>query len=244
VSNVETFAHIALICRYGPGWFRELGTREQPGSSLVTVSGAVADPGVYEIGIGVRLRELVSACGGATSAPRAALIGGLGGTWIGPGDLAGIELCDDALAAHGASIGAGVVVLLDEDACPVAETLRIVRWLADQSARQCGPCVNGLAAISAELASVAGGHRAADPVRELERLSALVLGRGACALPDGVSALVVSAIDVFREEFAEHASAGPCEGCLQPPRLSLPVLDAGDTIAASRRARALTGERR
>ena len=87
-----------MICRHGADWFRELGTPTEPGSALVTITGVVADPGVYEIEWGTRLRALVRAAGGLTAAPRAALLGGYGGTWIGAEHLAELSLSDEALA--------------------------------------------------------------------------------------------------------------------------------------------------
>ncbi|HWX74336.1 MAG TPA: SLBB domain-containing protein, partial [Solirubrobacteraceae bacterium] len=82
VSNAETLAHLALIARHGPDWFRELGTASQPGSALVTLWGPVAHPGVYEIEYGASLSSLIEAAGGATRAVRAALLGGYAGSWI------------------------------------------------------------------------------------------------------------------------------------------------------------------
>ena len=148
VSNVETLAHLALLARHGPGWFRELGTPAQPGSALVTLSGPVAFPGVYEIEHGSPLLALLDAAEGATAPLRAVLLGGYSGTWIDASLLRGVALSDEHLAAHGATLGTGVVVLLSAAACPVAELARLVRWLAAQSARQCGPCVFGLDALA------------------------------------------------------------------------------------------------
>jgi NADH:ubiquinone oxidoreductase subunit F (NADH-binding) len=66
VNNAETLAHMALIARHGAAWFRELGTASQPGSALVTVSGPVVHPGVYEVEHGSSLASLIDACGGAS----------------------------------------------------------------------------------------------------------------------------------------------------------------------------------
>jgi NADH:ubiquinone oxidoreductase subunit F (NADH-binding) len=223
VANAETLAHVALIARHGPEWFRRLGTPSQPGSALVTLSGALAHAGVYEIEHGASLHSLIDAAGGMLATPRALLVGGYGGSWIGGEFLHGVALSDEHLAPHGASLGAGVVLLLSHDACPVAETARVARWLAAQSSGQCGPCVHGLDAIATSLAEIAGGLAQGNATQRIARLAALVRRRGACGHPDGAARFVTSALDAFAPEFADHARHGPCEGCARPGELPLPV---------------------
>jgi NADH:ubiquinone oxidoreductase subunit F (NADH-binding) len=223
VANAETLAHIALIARHGPEWFRQLGTPSQPGSTLVTLSGALTDPGVYEIEHGASLQSLIDAAGGTLANPRALLVGGYGGNWIGGKFLRGVALSDEHLAPHNASLGAGVVLLLSENACPVAETARVARWMAGQSAGQCGPCVHGLDSIATSLEEVAGGVIQGNASQRIERLAGLVHRRGACGHPDGAARFVMSAFEAFAPEFADHARHGPCEGCARPGELPLPV---------------------
>ncbi len=223
VANAETLAHVALIARHGPDWFRELGTPSQPGSALVTLAGAVSHPGVYEIEHGASLVSLLDAAGGTTGQPPALLLGGYGGNWIDGRLLHGVALSDEHLAAHSASLGAGVVFLLSADACPVAETARVTRWLAGQSTGQCGPCVNGLDSIATSVEEIAGGSAQTDAPQRIARLAALVRHRGACGHPDGAVRFVTSALDAFAPELADHARHGPCEGCARPGELPLPA---------------------
>jgi NADH:ubiquinone oxidoreductase subunit F (NADH-binding) len=223
VSNVETLAHIAQIARHGPDWFRELGIASQPGSALVTLSGAgLAYPGVYEIEIGSPLTALIDAAGGVEGQPRALLVGGYGGAWVDGGLLRSVALSDEHLTPYGASLGAGVIVLLSGQACPVAELTRLTRWLAAQSARQCGPCVFGLDAIASTVEQLTMGAAGSEAQRRLAALSSLVGGRGACSHPDGAARLVSSALRVFAEELADHARHGPCAGCERPSELPRP----------------------
>lgn len=231
VNNAETFAHVALIARHGARWFRSLGMPNQPGSTLVTLSGPVAYPGVYEVEYGASLSSLLDAAGGLTTRLRAALFGGYAGTWVDGRALSGAALSDDHLAPHYASMGAGVIVLLSSDACPVAETARVTRWLARQSARQCGPCVHGLDALADTLGQVASGAADRSFARRTEQLVGLVQRRGACSHPDGTARFVMSALEVFAEELADHAQHGTCEACLRPAELPLPVR-ARSTVAA------------
>lgn len=222
VDNVETLAHLAMIARGGADWFRALGTEREPGSALVTLSGPVAHPGVYEIERGVYLDSLLEVAGGLVGNLRAALFGGYGGAWIGAENLGDIRLCAEDLGAHGASFGAGIVALLDASACPVAELVQLVRWLSDESAGQCGPCVHGLGAIAQRLSELARGRGHRGGVEELRRLMSLTHYRGACRHPDGVVRMLDSALYVFAEELADHAASGPCAACAAPGRLPLP----------------------
>ncbi len=144
VNNVETLAHLALIARYGDRWFRSAGLPAAPGSMLVTVSGAVCRPGVYEIELGTPIGDVVTRAGGPAERPRALLVGGYFGAWL-PVDVAWpLPMTHAALKAAGGALGAGMVLTLPESSCLLAETARVVRYLADEGAGQCGPCVFGL----------------------------------------------------------------------------------------------------
>jgi NADH:ubiquinone oxidoreductase subunit F (NADH-binding) len=222
VNNAETLAHLALIARHGPRWFRELGLDAQPGSTLLTLSGPLAYPGVYEVEYGASLSSLIDAAGGLRARVRATLLGGYAGTWIDSRQLPSLALSNEHLAPHRASLGAGVVLLLSEHACPVAETARIVRWLAEQSAGQCGPCVHGLDALASTFEQVARGSAASHAEARVEQLARLVTRRGACAHPDGSARFAASAVVCFAEEFADHARYGVCEACMRRPELPLP----------------------
>jgi NADH:ubiquinone oxidoreductase subunit F (NADH-binding) len=223
VNNAETLAHLALVARHDAAWFRQLGTPAHPGSALVTLSGPVARPGVYEIEHGASLSALIETAGGTTAAVRATLVGGYGGTWIGAEHLHGVALSNEHLAMHGATLGAGVVLALSELACPVAETARLAHWLAGQSTRQCGPCMHGLDALATSVAQLAGGGDDDHEQARIGRLASLVSGRGACNHPDGAVKVIVSAVEVFAAEFADHARHGPCDACARPAELPLPA---------------------
>jgi NADH:ubiquinone oxidoreductase subunit F (NADH-binding) len=223
VQNPETLAHIALILRHGPGWFREIGTLGHPGSALATVGGAVERPGVQEIELGAPLGDVLLRAGGATENLSAVLIGGFHGTWVSGTALPAVTLDDDGLAWHGGSLAAGVIVALDFGACPVAEVTQTLAWLEGQSAHQCGPCSNGLRAIAGELAAVATGRDDGHGLARIERWAGVVPRRGACRLPDGAVRFLRSALDVFGAEFAEHARRGPCRACARPLTLSVPA---------------------
>ena len=222
VNNVETLAHLALIARFGDRWFRGAGLPNAPGTTLVTVSGAVARPGVYEIGLGTPAGQVVMLAGGPTERPAALLVGGYFGAWL-PAEVAwGVPMCHAALKAAGGAMGAGMVIVLPVSSCGLAETARVVRYLADENAGQCGPCMFGLPALADAMADLAyhGGRRRA--LKRVAWLAGLVDGRGACRHPDGAVQLVRSALRAFGADARRHEHRGPCPGVTRAPLLPVP----------------------
>ena len=220
VQNVETLAHLALIARYGPRWFRAAGTDTEPGSMLTTVYWPDGKCRVIEAEIGAPLRTLLSS-GAETIGVQAWLVGGYHGTWLPMPQAAGLTLANDTLKRFEASVGAGVLVALPADRCGLTEAARVTGYLAAESAGQCGPCLNGLPRIAAGLAELAGpGHRRQTRA-DVERWAGLVTGRGACNHPDGTVRFVRSALTVFSSEISLHAR-GQCSATNRKPFLPLP----------------------
>jgi NADH:ubiquinone oxidoreductase subunit F (NADH-binding) len=211
VQNVETLAQLALIARHGPDWFRQVGTRDEPGSTLVTLSGSVKRPGVYEVALGTPLPALVERAGGATQPPRGVLVGGYFGTWLDSRTALTCELSEASLGAAGAFLGAGAIVVLPEGSCALAEVARVSGFLADESAGQCGPCVYGLRAIADTTASLLRGESVDGDFR-IRRWADQVEGRGGCHHPDGAARFIRSALDVFADEIALHERGQRCPG--------------------------------
>jgi NADH:ubiquinone oxidoreductase subunit F (NADH-binding) len=114
------------------------------------------------------------------------------------------------MRSAGLTFGCGIVGLLPTDVCGVAATARIMAWLANESAGQCGPCVYGLRALGDTVTGVADGRAGADALGRIERLTAQTGGRGACHHPDGAVQLMASALSVFGDEFRHHARTGRC----------------------------------
>jgi NADH:ubiquinone oxidoreductase subunit F (NADH-binding) len=208
VQNVETLAHLALIARHGASWFRGVGTVREPGSMLVTVLGAVNEPCVHEIAIGTPVEEVLSLAGGASAPLNALLLGGYFGSWADADAAAPLPFSAAGLAPLGAGIGAGLIAALPADACGLAETARLVRYLADESAGQCGPCLFGLDAVAGEVQRLADGRTSSLAI--LRRWLGQVDGRGACHHPDGVVRMIRSALSVFTPELERHANGWCC----------------------------------
>jgi NADH:ubiquinone oxidoreductase subunit F (NADH-binding) len=216
VHNVETLAHLALIARYGPRWFREQGTTTEPGTMLATLHTGTGRPAVIETGIGTPLHTLVT-----HQVTQALLIGGYHGTWLPAGALDDVTLDNRALSRHQATLGAGVIALLPPGACGLREAARVTRYLAAESAGQCGPCLNGLPRIAAAMAGLASRKPLRKQREDTGRWLTLVTGRGACHHPDGTARFVRSALTVFAGELRLHAK-GQCSATSREPFLPLP----------------------
>ena len=219
VLNVETLAHLGLLARLGAGWFRSVGTDDEPGTRLVTVSGAVRTPRVAEVAGGAPLADVLSAAGGASEQLSALLVGGYHGGWVPFGEraphTASLPHSRSALAPWGADPGAGVVIALPSRACGLRAGADVARYLAAQTAGQCGPCVNGLPTLAEHLEALADAGAAvparqhsreglARRVHELHRVAGLVDGRGACHHPSGTVRLVRSTLMTFADDVQAH----------------------------------------
>jgi NADH:ubiquinone oxidoreductase subunit F (NADH-binding) len=201
VLNAETLAHLALVARHGPAWFRSAGLADDPGTSLFTVTGSVRRPGVVEAARGTRLADVIESA--VPVEPQAVLVGGYHGGWVPARDL-DVRLTKLDLAPYRAAVGAGVLHVLGADLCPLDVAEQVVTYLAAESARQCGPCVNGLPRLASTLHRLASCARDDSLPRELDRIAQVVSGRGACAHPDGTARFVGSTLDAFHEHVEEH----------------------------------------
>ena len=208
LSNAETFAVVGLLVLHGADAVAALGTRREPGTTLLTLDGDGPLPArrVVEVAHGTRWDAVLP----VDRLRGPVLLGGYHGTWAAAGALLDHTVSRAELAAAGLALGAGVVLPADRR-CPVRRTSSIVDHLASQSARRCGPCLNGLPALALALSEVVDGQ---PRLQEVRRLAGLVDGRGACAHPDGTARLVRSLLLACPDEVEAHLR-GTCaaEGC-------------------------------
>ncbi|TDW69739.1 NADH-ubiquinone oxidoreductase-F iron-sulfur binding region domain-containing protein [Kribbella pratensis] len=196
LSNVETFAQLAVLARLGSRGFSSTGLISEPGTQLLTIDGAVQRPGVIETPTGIPL-DTVLQYAGAQAGP--VLLGGYHGRWL--PQTEGVTL-------QRPEVSAGIILALGSDTCPLGEITRVTQWLSSQSAGQCGPCVFGLAALVDDFARLTAG----DPRgwHDAHRHLGLVPGRGACAHPDGTARFLTSALEVFDDDVQHHLTGRGC----------------------------------
>jgi NADH:ubiquinone oxidoreductase subunit F (NADH-binding) len=217
VQNVETLAHVALLARGGATWWRSTGTEAEPGTLLVSVHDVDGNLSVTEVAHGTALARLLR-----LDDAGAVLVGGYHGTWVSAEVAQDLSLSRRSLSRVGASPGAGVVAALPRRACGVAQTARVVSYLAAQSAGQCGPCLNALPRIAVCLELLAAGQAHSGHLDAVHRWAGLVVGRGACHHPDGSVRLVRSALTTFADEVETHLD-GRCSATDRRPLLPVPA---------------------
>jgi NADH:ubiquinone oxidoreductase subunit F (NADH-binding) len=221
VQNVETLAHVALLARFGSTWFRSVGTSDAPGTMLLTVTRG-GTPRVVESALGGTLVGATGVGPDELASAQGVLLGGYGGAWVTTETFAGLSLSETPVRRAGATLGPGIVVLLDRDVCPLAEMADVVRFIQGQGAGQCGPCVHGLAELAESLEELAHGRSRGRGVERMLEACSLVTGRGGCRHPDGVARFVSSGLATFRREVTAHQRSGPCGRTRAPRCLPLP----------------------
>lgn len=143
------------------------------------------------------------------------LVGGYFGVWLAASEARTTPFSVEGLAPFGVGPGAGLVLALSRAYYGLAETAKIVDWLAGQSSGQCGPCVHGLRSIADALTVVGRpSPRVLDTASRILGWCEDVKGRGACHHPDGVVGLVRSSLRVFSEEAALHQE-GRCSAVVR-----------------------------
>jgi NADH:ubiquinone oxidoreductase subunit F (NADH-binding)/ferredoxin len=229
LSNASTFAQLAVLALLGPERFAAVGTPEEPGTMLLSVGGSAGQPAVVEVPTGVPLAAVLDIC--LAPAGDGVLVGGYHGMWLPAETAYAVPVSRAGLAAVGGTLGSGIVLPLGDGTCPLGEVSRIASYLAGESAGQCGPCKLGLPSIARSLAALVDGSGGIDALDVARRSAAGVMGRGACAHPDGVTRFVLSALDVFTEDLAAHVFHSSCG---RPVRGVLPLPDSPETRAHKR----------
>lgn len=208
VNNVETYSHVARILAHGVDWFREAGTERSPGTMVFTVTGDVANPGVYELPLGTSLRTLLVDIGGADPDRIKAVYSGTSNAVITPGML-DTALDFDAMADIGTGMGSGGFVVYDDDHCIVKVIGVLARFLAIESCGQCNPCKLGTQEISEVLDRIDAGAGDTDDLDALVKRVPVITDQARCFLPTGAQVTVGSTVEAFWEEIVGHLGA-PC----------------------------------
>ncbi len=212
INNVETVATVPAVIRYGADVYATYGTEKSKGTRIYCLSGHVNRPGNYELPLGTPLRTLIEEYGGGVRMGRklkAFTPGGSSAPLLGA-DKLDIPLDYEAVAAAGSMLGSGGVIVLDDQTCVVAATLRMTEFYRDESCGKCTPCREGTFWLVQLLERLEeGGGRESD-VDLLLDICDNMFGRCFCPLGDAATSSIVSSIKLFRDEYIHHAREHAC----------------------------------
>ena len=212
VNNVETLCNIPRILYKGAAWFTQVGTEKCPGTMMFSLSGSVNRPGVYEMPMGVTIRELIEKCGGGVAGGRqikAVFPGGPAFSMV-TADQLDLQMDFDSLKKAGTGLGSAGTIVIDDATCMVAATLKYSNFFKGESCGQCPPCRMGTNNLATLMAKIEEGQGTQKDMDSLLQLCGFVKGTGYCTLVTGAAVLVQSSVKLFLKEYEEHLRLQRC----------------------------------
>jgi NADP-reducing hydrogenase subunit HndC len=203
LNNVETWANVPLIIDKGADWYTQTGTEGSKGTKLVSLSGNVLNRGVAEVPFGTAIREIVYGIGGGIPGGKKLKAVHFGGPMGGsiPESLINTPLDFDELAKLGAPIGAGSMLVLDEDADMVDVTRYFLQFLSDESCGKCVPCREGIRQMLKILTRIKNGKGKKGDIDFLEEIAEVTGAASLCALGKTAADPMLSTLRYFRDEY-------------------------------------------
>ena len=212
INNAETLASVPHILLGGGQWFADLGTPKNGGVHLVSISGNVERPGVYELPLGYNLKKMIYEVAGGVQGGRklkGVVPGGSSVPILLPEEI-DIPADYDGLMKAGSMLGSGAVIVLDETMCMVRFALRVIKFYQHESCGWCIPCREGTDWIKKTLTRFHAGGGVAKDIDNLKYLAENMLGRTFCPLGDAAAMPIISYVQKYRKEFEDHLDGKPC----------------------------------
>lgn len=229
VNNVESIASIPPIVLNGSDWFTGMGTEKSQGFGFFSLSGHVTRPGQYEAPLGITLRELLDMAGGIREGHQLKFwTPGGSSTPILTDEHLDVPLDFDSVAAAGSMLGTRALQIFDETTSVVRAVSRWTDFYAHESCGKCTPCREGTFWLKQIMERLEAGKGTQDDIDKLVDICDNILGRSFCALGDGATSPITSAVQYFREEFEAGMHTSAAE--LFPPQRS--TLFVKETLSA------------
>ncbi|MCD6160435.1 MAG: NADH-quinone oxidoreductase subunit NuoF [Kosmotoga sp.] len=212
VNNVETFASVPAIVLKGAEWFKSFGTPSSPGTKVFSLCGNLVRRGIVEAPMGTTVADLIFKYGGGIEGGKMLKMvqtGGAAGTFI-KADEINIPLDFDSFKNHGASLGSGVILAIDDSHCAVDVALNLMEFFAHESCGKCTPCREGTRLIVNILREFSKGRGTLEMLDNLYDISYTMQNSAFCGLGQSVPVPLTSILDRFRDEFEAHIGADTC----------------------------------
>ncbi|WP_373019888.1 NADH-quinone oxidoreductase subunit NuoF [Thiomicrorhabdus sp.] len=210
INNTETLASIPMILAKGGQWFADLGVENAGGTKLYAVSGHVEKPGNFEVRMGTPFKDLLEAAGGIWKGRQLkCVIPGGASTAILPAEKAmAMNMDYDSIAKAGSFLGAGSVIIMDDqtDIVKVIENLSHFYW--DESCGQCTPCREGTGWLYRVVKRIREGKGRPEDIESLKNVSGKIMGNVICGLGDAATIALTSALEHYEHEFRHYIDHG------------------------------------
>ncbi len=212
INNVETFANVPVVVKYGAHWFSQIGTEKSGGTKVFALAGKIQHTGLVEVPMGTTLREIVfDIGGGVTGGKKAKAIqtGGPAGGCI-PEKWFDTVVDFDSLVRMGSIMGSGGMIVMDEDDCMVDIAKFFLAFSQDESCGKCTPCREGTKRMLEILERITSGKGVPEDIGKLERLGGLLKKTSLCGLGRAAANPVLSTLTHYREEYQAHVVEKRC----------------------------------
>ncbi|MDM7998185.1 MAG: NADH-quinone oxidoreductase subunit NuoF [Acidobacteriota bacterium] len=212
INNVETLANVPHIINNGADWYASIGVDRNSGTRLFGVSGHVAKRGIYELPLGISLRDLIyEHCGGMRNGRRLkAVVPGGSSVPVLTADQVDVALDFDSVAKAGSMLGSAGVIVMDDSTCMVKAAARIARFYAEESCGQCTQCREGTEWIYRILTRIENGKGQSGDLELLLDLCANMKALTICPLSDAAAMPIESYVQKFYDEFDAHIQKKRC----------------------------------
>ncbi len=202
VNNVESVASVPSIIANGIEWFGKFGTEKSKGFTLYSLSGHVKNPGQLEAPLGITLRELLDLAGGMREGSTLKFwTPGGSSTPILTAEHLDVPLDYESIAEAGSMLGTKALQIFDQTTSVVRCVLRWTEFYKHESCGKCTPCREGTWWLQQIMERIEQGKGTEEDIEKLLDLCDNILGRSFCALGDGATSPITSAIEYFRDEF-------------------------------------------
>jgi bidirectional [NiFe] hydrogenase diaphorase subunit len=206
INNVETYANVAPIVRNGGKWFADMGSERSKGTKVFALTGKIANTGLVEVPMGIKLREIIEEIGGGVPGGhtfKAVQTGGPSGGCI-PAEMLDTGVSYDALMAMGSIMGSGGMIVMDDTSCMVNVARFFIEFCMTESCGKCIPCRAGTAQMYTLLTRICEGTGTMEDLELLEDLCSTVKEASLCGLGQTAPNPVLSTLKYFRNEYIEH----------------------------------------
>ncbi|MFZ5519506.1 MAG: NADH-quinone oxidoreductase subunit NuoF [Candidatus Zhuqueibacterota bacterium] len=213
INNVETLAAVPYIIEHGGDRYKSIGTEKSSGTKLLSVSGHVRKPGVYEVEMGYPFMEFLNKeCGGVLGGKKlkAVIPGGSSTPVLRPEDCEKMTIDYESIAAAGSSLGSGAVMVIAEGTCMVKTLEVLAHFYHHESCGQCTPCREGTGWLLKIIKRIEAGQGKMEDIDLLTSITKHIGFHTICPLGDAACGPVDSFIKKFRAEFEEHIKKGGC----------------------------------